>query len=237
MKVEQTGRSENSITVTVSGMTEGDRQTYIWITDVVLGENDGALFTLAQAKSKGYIDGYDVTDFDDNNGDITVYFPDSYIQKCLLCTLIIRNIVGDSYTDMKIETVLAFVYENTIDKKPGEVIDVTVGDMRKINLFAAYIVKWIGENAEASYYPLEDIEAGDEIKFKYLLLPAENILYACKVAFDKMTSLGAAAVLASSGYIVNYCKENHCESGVPFEAYMFTAIRNAINHFALSIEA
>lgn len=232
MKVEQTGRSENSITVTVSGMTEGDRQTYIWIPDVVLGENEGALFTLAKAKSKGYIDGYDVTDFDNNNGDITVYFPDSYIQKCLLCTLIIRNIVGDSYTDMKIETVLAFVYENTISKQSGVAIDVTVEDMRKINLFAAYIDSWIGENAEAAYYPLEDIEAGDEIESVFLHLPAENILHACDVAIDKMTSLGAAAVPAYSGYIVN-----HCESGAPFEAYMFNAIRNAINNFALSIEA
>lgn len=238
MTVEQVGRTTNSITINVGGITEGDRQTWVW------EPKTGEWYTLQAAEGYGYINGFDVANLDDNNGDITVYIPDEYADKYKVWAITVVNLVAnktdigtleEARTDnawIYISTVIGFEYENEKYKKSGEKIDITVRDCLHLWYFGNYMSFWICENGEEIDYGILDClytsDTGDEIYADYLSAPARGILEAVEDSIDYVPNY--VPVFANVNDVVDRCK-----SGADFEAQFFEEMRVAINNFNMSI--
>lgn len=222
MTVKQVDREVNSVTINISGMTEGDRRTSVWMPD------NGEWFTLQEAKANGYISDFYVADLNDNNGDITVVMPYDYYKEYKVVDIKVENVntqSGDSW--VMLNAVLKFEYENSQTKSPGNDIDITVADMKAINLFGRYINYWLNVG-DGLYYSLEGVDVGDAIFADYLSRPAQNILDA---AYDNSGFLGTyySAINRKTSNIVD-----NCVSGADFKASFFNNIADAINSFNLS---
>ena len=221
MTVEQVGRTTNSVTINVSGITEGDRQTWIW------EPKTGEWYTLQDAYQNGFIQGFDVADFADNNGDIKIYVSDEFNGGVLITKVENLNTSTGNW-DVLLSCVLGFEYENNSTKYAGDLIDITVRDMQIINIFGSDIDFFINDG-DGTYYPLDGAESGDEIKGEYLSFPAQNIWNA---AYNNRELLG------DYYYVVwNYTSDimDNCVSGADFKALWFNGIKYAINNFNMSI--
>lgn len=228
MTVAQVNRSTNSVTVNVSGITEGDRQTYVWITNTILDSTDGVWYSLQKAKNYGYISDFEVTDINANNGDITIYIPDKYAKEYKVWDIKVENInTSDGDFWIVLNTVLGFEYDNSFPKYAGDTIDITVNDMQQINLFGGYIDSWIN-SGDGIYYPLDDVFEGDSVFAEYFVTPSQNIW---NTAYNNRDLLG--------GYynvVWNYTSDivDNCVSGADFKALWFNGILYAINNFNMS---
>lgn len=225
MTVTQVGRTANSVTINVSGIDygTGSRQTLIYIPKVE------DWYSLSEAKALGLIDDYEVSAVDSANGDITVYFFQEDIETNKVWQFEIAHIkASGGYAFAYLNAVLGFYYDGASVKYSGNMIDITVDDMKSINLFGAYIGGWIGET-DALYYPLEDVEKGDIINAEYVYQPAENILL---TAQKRVNELGTA--YADIYTDMNYVYDD-CASGGDFKADYFNKLADAINNFNLTI--
>jgi len=227
MTVTQTASTPSSVTITVEGMADSSsRQTYVWITDTI---GIGDWMTLTNAAQNGYITIQ--TDPYVNNGDIKIGIAKAY-RDYKVWQFEVRELIDeneDYYNWVIISTILGFEYENANTKVSGEPIDITVEDLRQINLFGLYIDWWIG-NVEGVYYPLDDVNSGDDVYWFYLADPAININNA---AFKWSTELGwrYSVVASSASDIADRCTW----SDVPFEALFFNEMKWAINNFMMSV--
>lgn len=230
MTVEQVGRTTNSVTINVSGMTTGDRQTYVWMPPDIINSSDGDWFTLQQAKANGYISDFYVTSYENNNGDITIELPYKYYKEYKTVDIKVLNVSGGTtLRGARIITVLGFNYEGTKSKRSGEDIDITVADMKAINKFGAYIGAWIGYDDGWHYY-LDGVDTGDKIYAVYLSKPAEHILNAAINNSNYLTGGYYKYVYDCTSDIVNNVK-----SGADFKASYFNNIYTAITAFNMSI--
>ena len=228
LTVAQVGRSCNSITVRVSGITEGDRETSVYVPAA------GERLTLQQAKEYGFVSDFYVADLSANNGSITIEIADRYLS-CKVIKVYVKNIntsTGDK--TVLLPAVLDFEYENGFPKVTGGEIDITVLDMKEINLFGMYLDLWIGGSDETFYYTLDGVSKGDDIYYEYLALPAQNILNAAFFAYNdySMPSDNYDAVTVYATDI----KEG-CAAGADFKAQYFNDIMYAITRFNLSVSA
>lgn len=228
MTVTQVGRTANSVTINVSGIDygTGSRQTEIYI------PKEKEWYSLSDAKASGFIDDYEVSALDSANGDITVYFFQEDIETNKVWKFEIAHIkASGGYAFAYLNAVLGFYYEGTPVKYSGNMIDITVDDMKSINLFSAYMGGWIGET-DALYYPLEDVEKGDIIAAEYVYQPAENILSAAENAESKPDCFIAsyADIVTDMEYVYD-----DCASGEYFKADYFNKLADAINNFNLTI--
>lgn len=230
MTVSQVGRTKNSVTINVSGITQGDRQTYIWIPGKLFNSDNGEWYTLQNAKNAGYISDFYVADLTANNGDITVYMSSSYLSAGFrVVDFNVKNVnnpSGDSW--IAVSTILKFEYNYSFPKYQGEEIDITITDMKEINLFGSYINSWVG-GGTGWYWYLDGVMPGDNIYAYYLKDPAQNILNA---AYNCSYLTG--------GYYTMVCDYttpivNNCVSGADFKALYFNGILYAINSFNLSV--
>ncbi len=228
----QVGRTENSVTINVSGITDGDRQTYIWITNVILGTKDGSWMTLQQAKNNGYITEFYTADFDSNNGDITVVIADEYAWEYKVWDLLVEN-VNTANEPVYISTVLWFNYDNASTKMQGESIDITVSDCIRLWCFGNSLRLWIVGDGEGVDYSIIDrlymAEKGDEIFADYIRTPAQGILSSIQNVSPAIFP-NYAPCHANIQDVVNRCK-----SGAEFEAQFFEEIKVAINSFNISV--
>ncbi len=232
MTVSQIGRTKNSVTINVSGITEGDRQTKVWIPGNFLNSTNGKWYTLQNAKSAGYISDYYVADITANNGDITVYMNENYLNEGFrIVAFNVENISSSGSLLNSIEifnAVLKFEYERSFPKYQGNDIDITVADMKEINLFGLYIDAWI-IGGEGRYYTLDGVSIGDNIYYEYLWQPAQNILNAANI-HPWLTGAYRSMVLDYTTPIVDGCYER-----ADFKALFFNGILYAINSFNLSV--
>ena len=232
MTIKQVGRTTNSVTINVSGITSHYRKTYIWIPGAILNASSGQWYPLQQAKDNGYISDFYATSVDGVNGDITIVIPNWYLQYKVV-DLTVENVhanTGDVIASAYLETVLDFKYENSFPKAKGEDIDITVADMRELNLFGKYIDLWVnGGGGGYLWNDLNDEVSGDKIYAYYLRDPAGN-MYDAAVACRSV--LGA-----SYGTIIGYLDDivDECESGADFKASWFNNIVYAIRKFNFSI--
>ena len=230
MILEQVGRTKNSVTINVSGMTTGDRQTYIYMPGAMINSSDGGWFTLQVAKANGYISDFVVANLENNNGDIRVILPSKYYSVCKTVDFCVQNVSGQTlYSEKYITAILQFDFSNSFPKRAGEDIDITVSDMKEINNFGRFIDSWIG-GGDGMYYPLTNVSSGDSIRAVYLSLPAENILNAAYNSIDNMDSSIYSFVCRCVTPIVD-----NCVSGADFEASFFNGIYNAINGFNIRV--
>ena len=249
MTVTQVGRGINGVTINVSGITKGDRQTYIWIPGTLLNSENGEWFTLTEARARGYVTGIYVADYNTNNGDITVWVSEEYYSKLKIIGLYVVNGVNlhlydpnespiDSnvviYLNATITTILDFQYENSKEKVRGAEIDITVSDMQGLNLFGIDVYAWIhpdpvDDPENYGFYLFDNVFAGDEIYAEYLRAPAKLIY---ETAYNLMDYI-------DSNYSDSYESimeiVNKCVSGADFKAEWFNDIVEAIRNFNLSI--
>lgn len=223
MTVEQVGRTTNSVTINVSGITEGDRSTSVYI------PRKNEWYTLHDAKENGYITDFYVANLVDNNGDITVVLNKNY-NPFKLAYLKVENIKADGSADyITLPTILAFEYEGKFPKNTGDEIDITASDMLEINLFGSDIDANMG-SGEGIYFTLSDMGGrGSAIYAEYLKLPAQNILNAA-LKEQYLQGYYYSVVTTFTNYILDNCK-----SGADFEATFFNDIYHAINDFNLSV--
>lgn len=227
MTVEQVGKKTNQVTIRISGITEGDRQTHIGIPKQILNPNADEWMTLSTAQTNGYITF--VTDLNANNGDITVTFNKKYLDLGVRrAKFKVANVNTEYGGEIWITTFLKFEYANTFPKVSGEDIDITVKDLREINLFSRDISVGIG-GFEYGYYPLNGVSAGDSIFAEYLSAPANNLL----TATDYCPYLPSAYYTIINNYTSNIIK--NCKSGAYFKADYFNEMLYAINSFNLSV--
>lgn len=235
--VEQVDRTYNSITMNVSGMLEGDRQTYILISPNVRGEKDNDYgnwttddwewYTLPDAKAKGYISDYWVTDLGNNNGDIKVDIPNKFAETHKVWRFAIFNLVdGDIVADITFNAVLEYDWDYTSKKVTGEPIDITRDDMIALNLAGVQLAWWAADLTGIYYYSSSDIDYG-EIYSEYLQLPAENIANGAHEINGKLTSY-----LNVYGYVYS---STQVTPGATFRAGYFNDIKNAINNFNMKV--
>ena len=165
--LQQTGRTATSVSFSVSGIT-ADRQTYIWAVQ------RQEWMTLPDAKSAGYVASYYT--FGGDNGTISVNFDVFSVQEYKVWQFVVCNTENGSITETSdiLNTVLKFEYDNALTKTAGNTIDITVDDMKRLNLFALYMRSWVLDE-ESQYYPLDGVAAGEDIDADYLVLPADNI--------------------------------------------------------------
>ena len=223
MTVEQVDRTKNSVTINVSGLTGGDRQTSVYIP----GDVD-RWYTLWDAKTAGYVSNIVVADYGNNNGDITIVMSSKYLKiGAKFVELEVANVNnGDDDHWVRLVTFLKFEYHNEATngymKYSDEDIDITVEDMREINDLARTI-RMVCVDDDFLYYPLDDVASGDPILADYLKLPAQNIL-------QSVDALGTwySFVYDSVYYIVKNCK-----SGADFKPEFFNEMYFAINYFNL----
>lgn len=227
MTVAQTAKdaTDNSITVTISGATEiGDRETKI------LDWNSDSFISLDSAKSKGYLESYTVSDFNKNNGDITLFFSDSGIAKEIRVWYVQVVVSGDAGSDMvQLPIVLPFAFENTKTKVKGKSIDVTADDMRIITNTAYYINDFLCNAGDiiSVTSPGSSAGAGDKIFAYYLQDSAKAFLNASDVFADE---------LGGFAYVVGNVEDVaiNCKSGTPCYADYFNRLAQAVNNFMLS---
>jgi hypothetical protein len=231
LTVTQVGRTTNSITINVSGITQGDRQTFVWIE---YSSKKYDWFKLDVAYTKGYISDYTpkAADNPSSNGNITITFKNSYwpYKVAFIKVANVNTTAGDK--EIQIKTVFKFEYDNSSTKYSGNDIDITVADMRRINLFGSDIDTLISgnkpEDGGGSYYALTSVGSGDSIFADYLNLPAQHILNASIVEPD---------LIGESYSKVYSCARNvanNCVSGADFKAKFFNDIADAINNFNLT---
>lgn len=224
----QTDRTENSVTFSISGVT-GDRKTYVWMP---MMSTNGQWISLSDAYSLSYIKDFSTTD--DRNGEITVTFYSEDAEEYKVWQFYVYNYVGSDVTDASemLNTILYFDYDYSSTKYPGDTIDITVNDLRRINLFAMYIYAWIiWEDEEGcQYYPLDDADSGYSILADYLVLPAQNIYNAANYLSSSYYNY-----LSDRSYIKSIMSDitDNCYSGSPFYAEYFNNIKYAINNFNL----
>lgn len=240
MTVTQVGRDINGVTINVSGITKGDRQTYIWIPESLLNTSVGKWFTLTEARDRRYVTGIYVADYNTNNGDITVWVSEEYYSKFKVIGLYVKNGINiDTPNEViysqtpTLYTILDFQYENSKEKVQGAEIDITVSDMQGLNLFGIYIYNWVHPDPVADidknyFYPLDDVFAGDEIRADYLRQPA-NLIYETAYNCDYIGSNYSEVYTRTKDII------NNCVSGADFKAKWFNDIVEAIRNFNLSI--
>lgn len=232
--VEQVARSYNSITMNVSGMLEGDRQTFVLVSPDVRGDtstDEWEWYTLQTAKANGYISDFYVTDLGNNNGDIEVTIPYQYAKTHKVWRFCVRNLVdGAVKADVVINTILGFEYDYTETKVTGEVIDITRNDMLQTNLFGTQIGSWAADLY--TYYYADSDMGYTEIDYDYLLLPAQNILNGAKTLY---TAGVLADYLFVYGYI--YSTTQNVKSREPFKAQYFNGVKDAINNFNMKVSA
>lgn len=228
LRVAQVDRTTNSITINVSGITEGSRRTSVWMPSGMLNSSSGKWYTLYDAKDNGYISDFYVVDYATANGDITITVSNKYLNKGYrVVDVKVENIdtaAGDK--DIWLSTILDFEYENSFPKKSGSEIDITVDDMKELNLFGLYIDYWIN-GGDGIYHPLETAQSGDEIEAVYLWQPAKNILDTAINCNNLGTNYDKVW-----GYISGIV--NKCVSGADFKALWFNDIVYAIRNFNLS---
>ena len=233
MTVSQVGRTTNSVTLNVSGITKGDRQTYIWIPNTISNTTSG-WFTLQNAKNSGYISDFYVADYSTNNGDITVSVPYKYYSTLKNVGFRIKNGINIGtanetlYSSIDIYTILDFEYENSFPKYPGDDIDITVRDLQEINMFGRDIDMWFNDGYYSEYYKLNTVSTGDYIFAVYLWVPSRNILDAA-INHPNLTGTYYNKVYNHLSNIVD-----NCVSGADFEAQFFNDIVYAIRNFNLS---
>ncbi|MBQ7718746.1 MAG: hypothetical protein IJT38_05545 [Clostridia bacterium] len=223
--LQQTSRTQNSVTFSISGITN-DRMTYVWMP---MMSSNGQWVSLSSAYSLGYVKSFSTTS--NTNGSITVEFYQSDANEYKVWQFYVANYSGGSATETSemLNTILKFEYENTSTKHSGSSVDVTVDDLRQLNLFGVYIFDWIiYSEGGASYYPLKNASSGDPILAKYLVLPAQNIYNAA----NKLTSSYYNS-LSNRTTIKNYLSDiiNNASSGSAFYADYFNNIKSAINNF------
>jgi hypothetical protein len=238
MTVKQVGRTTNSVTINVSGITEGNRQTYIWMPSTILNSSSGDWLTLSSAATKGYVTSI-VTDFETNNGDITVVLPAKYYKDFKVVQFEVHNVdtkSGDSA--IFISTILKFEFENNPDGKKvsGEAIDITVNDLKEINKFGWNIAYWMCNDKNGKpthdglHYTLAGVVSGDPIYAFYMSQPASNIAYAADFNIAHFVGTSYDAVYTNS-----YNVSKRCVSGADFKALYFNQIKDAINYFNLTV--
>ncbi|MBQ5851656.1 MAG: hypothetical protein IIW54_12730 [Lachnospiraceae bacterium] len=230
MTVKQVGRKKNSVTINVSGITDGDRQTSVWMPADVINSSTGMYFTLQDASRYGYITSFYVASLDDANGDIEIVVSDAYLNKGYRLLDVKVEIVKNKQVVswLNINTILGFNYEKSATKVAGEEIDITVKDMRELNLFGYYMCLWMANPEErVLYHTLEGIQKGDVIYADYMTTPAANILTALYANIANFVGINFSGV-------VEYLVSAHVRPGDAFRAYAFNNIKSAINGFNIS---
>lgn len=225
MTVSQVGRTTNSVTINVSGITDGDRQTYVWIPVV------GEWYTIQKAKEHGFVYDFYVADYTSNNGDITVVISSEYLEYKVVA-LYVKNInTSTEDKSVQLNAILDFEYENSFPKLTGADIDITVFDMQEINDFGSFINSWI-DGGDGEYYPLEGVSKGDSIYYDYLLMPSQHILNAAYNQYcEDHLSVDDYDAITNHAYDIIL----DCVSGSDFKAQYFNGILYAIRNFNLSV--
>jgi hypothetical protein len=234
MTVYQYGRTKDSVTICVEGITEGARRTTVYIPYAPLNENGDRFYALDDAKLKGYINDFDTVSIDGvANGYITVTVTKEYLDYDIKCLQFKVENIETSYGDswVILSAIFEFQYQNAKSKSEDTEIDITVKDMQEINLFGLYIKSWIA-GGEAYYYPLEDVFSGDYIFAEYLNLPAQNMLTSIDYIITNGFGYANAKILQSFADDI----AKNCVSGSDFAAYYFNNIASIINNLNLAIE-
>lgn len=233
MTVQQSGATKNSVTIRISGITEGARETRLWVPFSVGGDTSWEWCTLDDAISFGFIDDYILTG-DLANGTIEIVVSRSYLSESKVLFVRVRNVEILPETSETIEkasvilsTVTGFEYDNDAYKQAGQPIDITLSDMRTINRFGSDIDYLVG-SGEGTYYPLDDVLDDADIFADYLRLPVENMFAA---ATENSWYLGEnySYIMTRANYLLN-----NVESGADFKAEYFNVVAEMINHFRLS---
>lgn len=224
MIVQQIDKTTNSVTIEISGMdTSYDRQTYVQIGKAITGET-AKLYTLQTARNNGYIEDFEVSDINTNNGWIKVYIPTDYVDTYPVWRFRVKGLLdGVTKTQADIYTPLAFEYDGRNPKSAGEEIDITVRDLTVLNRFGIYINDWIGGNSGSSFN-LKGSVQGSPIYADFLRGPAQYIY--------NNASKGdyASYVRSYTSYIID-----NCTSGADFEAKYFNNIKEAIEFFYTTV--
>lgn len=227
MTVSQVGRTTNSVTINISEITEGDRQTYIWIPDNFNDPFTGKPYTLSAAKNAGYIDYY-VPDETQNNGIIEVYPQNDYLERGgKLLWLGVENInTSSGDTGRAGLATLGFEYERTSVKKRGADVDITVSDINEISCFVESYYRWVLiENISIEKLP--EAYKGSPIYAHYLQTPASYLYNVVSRAEPLFNANGDGADSLEKVYEV---KEN-CISEADFKAEWFNNIADVIGNF------
>lgn len=228
MKVEQTQRTTNTVVINVSGITEGARSTYVGFSDTKINEYDSDWLTLQEAKDYGYISNFYVTSTASANGEILVTLADENYK---VIQFKIVNITDDEDRIITLPTVLEFEYDGFQTKDVGSEIDITVRDMRELNLFASCICSCTtGEDSPCE--TLDDVYAGDPIYADYLATVSSNLqkalayTLASECDIENLTAADVQLLLRMS---------NDCVSGADFKADWFNTVSRVINNFNVSV--
>jgi hypothetical protein len=232
--LQQIDRTELSVTFSVSGITN-DRATFIWIPDPLI--EGGGWLSLDPLKSTNIYDFIDSSySTNPTNGDITVYLYPENVLLFPIWEFVVINYIGEEAGIQSeiLDTIVKFDYENTNTKSIGNSIDITVADLRKINLIGSYIDSWINLG-EGTYYPLNGVTNGDRMFADYLLLPTQNI-HDTATALTSTKLPDRTFILAWLHAILNGATGlPHLQSGEKVYATYFNNIKNAINNFNLSV--
>lgn len=224
MRVTQTAKTINSITVTVEGMNSGDRQTYISLYPPYAA---GSYYTLSEAQQLGLIT-FEVANLVNNNGDIKIIFPDHYLTEHQVCKISVMNVFnGVPYNEVIIPCSVGFDFEKASLKVAGKEIDITVGDVKKINLFCNGLYSAYTNENPAYEYTFENITSGDYIYKEYLETPISNMLN-CLMEYE-LTDSGFNAIRKLISV------QNGLSESDSFKAEYFNNIKQAINEHYLTM--
>lgn len=228
MTVEQTASTINTVTINVSGITDGARSTYIGISDGKMYEDDGWWLTLRDAKDHGYIFNYEVQSTASANGYIIVTMDDDYLDYKVIQFKVVHIKTDGTEETVIFPAVLGFEYERSKTKRRDSEIDITVKDMREINLFGACMYSCItGEYVWAN--TLDGVYSGDPIYADYLAEPVSRMLEVVGY-FASLGSKLTAKDLLLLNDVVTYCV-----SDAEFKADWFNWVSHVINNCHLKL--
>lgn len=224
MRVTQTAKTINSITITVEGIGGGDRQTSI---SLFPNYETGSYYTLSEAQQLGYVTDYYASNVDYNNGNITIVFSDGYLAKHRVCKISVVNTYnGVPYGEVVLPCSVGFEFEKASTKVVGNEIDITVKDIVNINRFHNESCAANTKTYPAYDSSLENKMPGDYIYKEYLTLPINNLLNCIaeygftESAFDSIRTL------------ININDE--LSGSDSFKAEYFNNIKQAINGYYLT---
>ncbi|HYE12250.1 MAG TPA: hypothetical protein VEF53_18930 [Patescibacteria group bacterium] len=226
--LEQTDRTPNSVTFSVSGITD-NRSTLIWH---VLNQE---WITLTEAYDTLYIRNYSTSGGD--NGTITVVFWDTrvglndydnelywydsdYNLKCWDFAVV--NVSGGVNTDVEyITTIVELFWDNTSTKLTDGDFDMTLADQIRFQWFACYMQAWIGliDNVWSIY---TDILYGEDMR------EAAQKIYDTAYGLSSTKLPNRSTVLSNMGDILD---EAYKDTSV-YSTHL-NGIKNAINNFNL----
>ena len=208
IEITQTGRTATSITFSVSNDgTWINRYTsiYCYAADDFYG-----LETAAQLE---LIDSFSTTG--GLNGTITINFNTEDTVENKIWPVYVENLDGDNNsiegTDI-LYCILAFSWDNSATKVIGNNFDITVNDLKRLNLIAYTMFALIGSGTPKSFYQFLNDHTGDSVYAVYITDAAFNIRH---------------AIYAANGYgwlVDNYNQDFHTTSRAQLSAIITNAV-------------